>query len=631
MKIALAGEPNVGKSCFFNHLTGIHAIVSNYPGTTVELMKGKAKFSDTVIEIIDLPGTYALGDVSEDERVAKNYLIKEKPDVVINIIDCTALERNLYLTLQLLELKIPFVMALNFYEEAKEKGISIDKDKLEKMLGIPVIIINALSGKGIYTSLQKAVKLRKRKYLEIKYDDDVEKVIEKIEKLLNEIPTSKRHTAIRVLENDSDFLSYVKDKNKLEKIKKSVKFHPDLAMEVSKERHGKASIIARECSEIRRGKIKLTPSEHIDEIITNPSYGPFIVIFTFLLMFGFLFYFGGFFQDKVSDVFETKILPYLSSYTESFHPILQEVIMNAVIGTEAGLAIAVPYIGLFYVFLSVLEDTGFLPRVTFLIDKYMHKIGLHGKSIIPMMLGIGCSVPAITSTRMLNTRRERLITAILLSGFIPCSSRIAIIFGIAGHYLGWWAILLIYLISLSLAVVFGKILNKILPGGATDLIMELPEYRIPLLKNILMKTWLRMKEFVYLVIPLLIIGGAVFGLLKGLNLIEIIVNPLQPIVSGWLLLPKETVIPLIYGLLQKDLTIAMLMGLGETSNISLYMTSIQIFTFSLVAVIYVPCLIAIGMLIREFGWKEAFLISISTIFIAIFLGGIVVRILMIIT
>ena len=301
--------------------------------------------------------------------------------------------------------------------------------------------------------------------------------------------------------------------------------------------------------------------------------------------------------------------------------------MNAVIGTEAGLAIAVPYVGLFYLFLSVLEDTGFLPRVTFLIDKYMHKIGLHGKAIIPMMLGIGCSVPAIISTRMLNTRRERLITAVLLSGFIPCSSRIAIIFGIAGYYLGWWAILLIYLISLSLAIIFGKILNKVLSGEATDLIMELPEYRAPLLKNILMKTWLRMKDFVYIVIPLLIVGGAVFGLLKGLNLIEIIVNPLQPITSGWLLLPKETIIPLIYGLLQKDLTIAILMSLGETSNISSYMTPVQIFTFSFVAVTYIPCLIAIFMLIREFGWKEALLISISTIFIAIFLGGIVARIL----
>jgi len=630
MKIALAGEPNVGKSCFFNHLTGIHAIVSNYPGTTVELMKGKARFNDSVIEIVDLPGTYALGDASEDERVAKNYLIKEKPDVVIDIIDCTALERNLYLTLQLLELKIPFVVALNFYEEAKEKGISIDKNKLEKMLGVPVIIINALSGKGIYTSLQKAVKLRKRKYLEIKYDDDVEKAIEKIEKLLKEVPTSKRHATIRVLENDSDFLPYIKDKNKLETIKKGVEFHPDLAMEVSKERHGKASIIARECSEIKRGKIKLTPSEQIDEIITNPSYGLFIVIFTFLLMFGILFYFGGFFQDKVSDVFETKILPYLSSYLEPFNPILQEVIVNAVIGTEAGLAVAVPYVGLFYIFLSVLEDTGFLPRVTFLIDKYMHKIGLHGKAIIPMMLGIGCSVPAITSTRMLNTRRERLITAILLSGFIPCSSRIAIIFGIAGHYLGWWSIFLIYLIMLSLAVVFGKILNKILPGEATDLIMELPNYRRPLIKNVLMKTWLRMKDYVYIVIPFLIVGGAMFGLMNALNLVNIVVDPFKPIISGWLLLPKETVIPFIYGLLQKDLTIAMITTLGGT-DLSLYMTSIQIFTFSLVAVTYIPCMIAVGMLIREFGWKEAVIVSISSIFIAIFLGGIVARVLMILS
>ena len=540
------------------------------------------------------------------------------------------LERNLYLTLQLLELKIPFVVALNFYEEAKEKGISIDKNKLKKMLGVPVIIINALSGKGIYTSLQKAVKLRKRKYLEIKYDDDVEKAIEKIEKLLNKVPTSKRHATIRVLENDSDFLPYIKDKNKLEKIKKSVKFHPDLVMEVSKERHGKASIIARECSEIKRGKIKLTPSEQIDEIITNPSYGLFIVIFTFLLMFGFLFYFGGFFQEKISDVFETKILPYLSLYLDSFNPILQEVIVNAVIGTEAGLAVAIPYVGLFYIFLSVLEDTGFLPRVTFLIDKYMHKIGLHGKAIIPMMLGIGCSVPAITSTRMLNTRRERLITAILLSGFIPCSSRIAIIFGIAGHYLGWWSIFLIYLIMLSLAVFFGKILNKILPGEATDLIMELPDYRRPLIKNVLMKTWLRMKDYVYIVIPFLIVGGALFGLMSALNLVNVVVDPFKPIISGWLLLPKETIIPFIYGLLQKDLTIAMITTLGGT-DLSLYMTPIQIFTFSLVAITYIPCMIAVGMLIREFGWKEAVLVSISSIFIALFLGGIVARVLMIIT
>lgn len=574
--IALIGQPNVGKSCFFNHLTGVNAIVSNYPGTTVELMEGVTFFQSQKIRVVDLPGTYALGEASEDERVAKDYLLEKKPDAVINIIDCTILERSLYLTLQLIELGIPFVIALNFHEEAKKKGIEIFASKLEKKINMPVVSVNAFTGRGIYKAVEKALG--------------------------------------------------VKEKPKLAEYKKMEK-HIGSNTEIAMQRHKEAALLARECSRIKKGAIQISGSERMDAVITNPLLGTIITAIILLSMLFIIFFIGGFLEELVALPFEEIILPWMRSGLIFLPPLLFKILEYSVIGVEAGLAIAIPYIGLFYLMLALLEDSGYLSRLAYLSDNVMHTIGLHGKATIPLLLGFGCNVPSIKAVKILSSPRERLIAAILVV-FVPCSAVTAVILGATGYYIGFQYALLIYAIVFALIFSVGIILNKILPGRQTGLIIEMPNYRIPSARNVITKTWLRMKDFVYMAFPLLIIGSAFLGLLVAANLLPILIAPLRPIISGWLMLPDTAGISLIYGILRKEMALETLAVLAGTINLLEFMTPLQIFTFSLVTAIYIPCLATIVVLWKEFGIKKALIVSVASIALAFLIGGITTRILL---
>jgi ferrous iron transport protein B len=298
---------------------------------------------------------------------------------------------------------------------------------------------------------------------------------------------------------------------------------------------------------------------------------------------------------------------------------------SLVLGIEAGLTIAIPYILTFYLTMAILEDIGYLPRMAYLMDKLMHRIKLHGKSIVPMFLGFGCSVPAILATRILQNKKERIITSILIL-LIPCSARTAIILGMVGNYVGILYALLIYIFILFLIFIVGRILGRIVPGESTGLIMEMPPYRKPLLNAILKKTWIRLKDFILIAFPLLIIGSGVLGALKETNLIYALVIPMRPLISGWLMLPDVAGIGLLYGILRKEMALEMLMVLAGNENLLSFMTPMQMFVFSFVSAIYVPCIATIAVLAKEFGWKKAILASLLTITIALFIGGIIARV-----
>jgi len=634
--IALAGNPNVGKSCLFNHLTGVGAIVSNYPGTTVEVSEGNFRRGNSKVHVIDLPGTYSLGDSTEDERITKKYILEKGPDVVINLVDANNLERHLYLTMQMLELKLPLIVAINFYEEAKDKGIIVNCKELSKTLGVPVIPFDALRGAGVEELVEGAFRIFNKKtrsrHYKIKYSPKMEHMIKEI---TNQIAHTKKNVSKRVValhlieESGEIWESFCKDKKKkLKSIMKKSGGKKELVTSLAKERHGHASLISEKVTTFVEKPV-YTLQEKMDRLTTEPLSGTIVLFLVLSGLFFLLFSLGGFLEEIVIGTFDTYIAPTLNSLISNVsNKILAEGLRYSfVLGLEAGLAIALPYIFVFYFVLGFLEDTGYLPRISYLLDKTMHRIGLHGKSILPMMVGFGCSVPAILATRVLNSERERLLTSVLIC-LIPCSAITSIIIGSVGHHLGVFWALLIYLIVIILMFSIGYILSKILPGEKTGLILELPLFRMPSGKNITHKTWLRMKEFVHVAFPILIVGSGALGMLKAADLLDWITYPLKPMISGWLMLPDAAGITLIYGIMRKEMALETLIALGGSYELTSFMTPLQVFIFALVTTLYIPCIATMAVLKKEFGWMKTIYITFGTIFLAVFISGLAGRVLL---
>jgi len=628
-EIALVGNPNTGKSCLFNQLTGMGAVVSNYPGTTVDILEGKSNLNGRLFRIVDLPGTYALGDTTDDEKVTKDYIVEKKPKVIINIVDANLLERNLYLTLQLLELKTPMVIALNFYEELSDKGKEINCGNLSSLLGIPIVPVDALRGDGIEKLVKKTLDLVDKKIsikpFNVSYDDHIEDAVKEIVKFVKRDDIPKRASAINILEHDNSYWKELsrEDKEKVENIIKKLSKDHSLNTEVSRERHGQAAIIAKNVTKQTTTRKRLR--DKIDRITTDPFSGTIVMVFVMAIIFSALFFIGGYLSDVFGFLFETFITSPLNPFIDSIDSVLIKTIITWTLdGINAGLQIAFPYIAVFYILLSFLEDTGYLPRMAYLLDRVMHKLHLHGKAVVPMMLGFGCSVPAILATRILPNKKDRILTAILVC-LIPCSARTAVILGAVGKFIGPGYALLIYAIVLILIFLVGYILGNFLDGESTGLILEMPEFRMPYLKNVFMKTWLRVKDFAYIAFPLIVVGSVVLGILNVYGLLDIITKPFEPIIGGWLMLPAVAGITLIYGILRKELALELMAVLGGSAMLLDFMAPLQIFIFALVVTLYFPCIGTYAVLKREFGLKRSLVISLFTIVLAVVIGGLVGR------
>ncbi|MDF1556575.1 MAG: ferrous iron transport protein B [ANME-2 cluster archaeon] len=635
MTIALVGNPNVGKSVFFSRLTGVGVEVSNYPGTTVEIIKGVLKHEGESINIVDLPGIYSLSTATEDERAAMRFLIREHPDVIINIIDATRLARNLNLTLQLLEIDIPMVVALNQVDAAEQMGIRIDVKALEEELGVPVIPTIAIRGKGIDTTLHKAIEVvrpqpvdlhfgryRRRQRRGVRYDDHVELAIENMQEHL---PDISRGMCIRALEGDRDFIEGTCD-------------YPDTVMEaasipplleeahgqpikdsITKDRYGEAGAI--EQSAQKKHHVPRKFIERVDGILTSSRWGLSIFAVMMLAMFYIVFNVGGYLEILIVDIFETYLIIPVSSALSGVHPLAAGAIIFGLLGVEAGFAIVIPFIGTFYIFLALMEDSGYLPRAAFLLDRYMHRLGLHGRAIIPLLLGYGCNVPAIMAARTLNTRRERVIT-IAMTALTPCSARTVIIMGLVGVFVGFWAAMSIYLIELVIILLTGWMLGKGLPGEQMGFIMEMPPMRYPDVQVIAKKTWLRMKGFVYVAFPILIVGSSFLGIVDTLGLLDAFEEISKPIFVVFLGLPAYAATAFIFGILRKEMALEILAVLAGTAVFIDVMTPLQIYIFALVATIYIPCAATIAVIGKELGWRDMVLISGFTIVLSIVVGGV---------
>ena len=620
IKILIIGQPNSGKSSLLNALIGPKVIISNYPGTTVEITKGIKKINSFEIEFSDTPGIYSISDRSEEEKVTEKALFEKKIDGVVVICDATSLERSFYMVLQVLEAEVPAIIALNFTEEAGSKGINIDFKRLEKIFAVPVIPINPLTKRGISKLLNEVVRVKNKKSqsFKIEYDDHIEEAIDKISTWVKGgLP--KRFVALRVLEEDKDFYKYLKDEKIIKKASNVFEKHPRISKDIAVTRFGTASFIAESITSIISLKKEKRIKDSIDKILLNKTWGPVITFLFFIIIFGVLLFLGNLIQGFLMNATEGLI----SYFSQDRQSMLYIILGQGLTGLAIGISVALPYVFLFYLLLGVIEDTGLLTRFIINAERFTNKIGLPGKSFIPLVLGLGCTAPAARATRILSSKKEQFHTASFFA-FVPCSSRIAIIMGIVGFYGGIGLAFLVYttLLVAGLIAAFG--IKKAFGSKIEPLILELPVYRRPLFRNVFTKSWIRMKDFVYIVMPLLMVGGIIYGILNVSGLITVIVKPFS-FITTWLGLPTETIIPLAFGFLQKDLTGAMLLSvLG--SDISIALTPIQIYTFGVAATVGIPCIIALGMLIREFGFRKAFFLTISLNLYGILIAGLIWRI-----
>lgn len=672
---ALAGNPNVGKSSMFNAFTGTGVVTANYPGKTVEINVATTRLGDLNIGLVDLPGTYALGAVSEDQWVARQGILDGKPDAVIVILDATNLSRNLYMLLQLLDMGFPAVAALNLSDQARKMGIDIDDVELSKILGIPVIPTVATRGEGLDLLLAAAVATAqdrcehpdRRNERPLRYGNDIEEVVSGLAADIGDaldgetFGIGKEGLALLLLENDSQFVELVREyRPRGDGSKDDGRAHGDTGetsigeqllakvhtaseavqtehgeaapLRIIRERHGLAGSIADE--------VQLSTHEHellsqrLWRFTTAPLTGIPLLVGVLGFVFAFLFIVGEFLSRAFSSLWAATLSPLIRGaiYALFGQGVLAKILIwGPDAGIEASLAVGIPYVLTFYFLLAFLEDSGYLNSVAFLTDKIMHKLGLHGRSIIPLVAGAGCNVPAIIGTRVLTTKRERTIASTLIV-LVPCSARTAVILGAVAGFAGWQWALGIFAIVAVLIFVVGLGLNKVLPGESTGLVMEMFPFRMPSLKSIVIKTWFRFKDFILVATPIVLGGSLLLGMLYETGWIWALAAPLSPIVEGWLGLPPVAGLTLIFGVLRKELALQLLVSMAavqygaKASNLLNIMNPGQLFVYALVSTIYIPCVATIAVLGKELGWKRAAAIVAFTVVLALLIGGVAHRI-----
>jgi ferrous iron transport protein B len=635
---ALAGNANVGKSVIFNYLTGLHQHIGNWPGKTVERAEGTLSFKGYTIDIVDLPGIYSLSTYSLEELVSRKYIAVERPDLVINVVDASVLERNLFFTLQLMELETPMIVALNQMDIAKRKGIEIDTEKLEQLLGVPVVQTVATKGIGISQLLEMAIKVIEKGQTtrrEVRYGEEVEERIAKITETLQGVQFyyPRRYVAIKLLEGDEEIAREI-----AKLAPQVVNTAKELAGEIenlhghacstviTSERYEAAGRVARQAQKLVP-PLKPTAEERLHNLTTHRIAGYLIMVSSLLLIFYAIFTFGNYTSGLLSNLLN-RLEPLSTNLFGT--GIVGSLVWGGVAeGLIAGVTVALPYIIPFYIVLYFLEDSGYLSRIAFLMDNAMHKIGLHGKAFIPIMLGYGCNVPACLGCRIMETQRERTLAAFVTT-LVPCAARTVIILGLVGRFIGIQWALVLYVFDLFVIFALGRLAFRVLPGEPSALIMEMADYRMPDLKTVLKETWFRLAEFIKIAFPLIVVGSLVIKAADVFGLLNPVANLLSPVTVAWLGLPVITGITLIFGVLRKELSLILLAALLAPTGLQA-LTPVQMVVFTLVAMFYIPCVATISALVREFGGKKALFITLFEIAFAIILGGVALRVLTLVT
>ena len=554
MRFALIGQPNCGKSTLFNQVAGYKAETGNFSGTTVTFTESKVRVGGQVVELVDLPGSFTLSGTNPAEAEARRYLDSCDVDVIINIVDATHLTQGLELTLELLSLQRPLVIAFNMMDEASRMGLKVDGPALQAKFEVPVLPLVASKGQGVKELFQTSLAAAR----------------------------SKAPGVAPVLWNGD-----------------------------SLQRHHLAQELAQ--TYVHQGERQLNWRDRLDDILLHPLWGYVALIAILFLFFQLVYGMGraiegpvlAFFNGLTNDV--SRLIGAQSLWAGLASGLIQ--------GISGGVAIVLPYLAPFLIGLGLMEDIGYLPRIAFLMDSLMHRLGLHGKAIVPFILGYGCNVPAVMSTRILENRQDRFLAA-ALAVLVPCAARLSVVFGLVAFYLGpLWA-LAIYLFNMFVIALTGRLLTRLLPEDTPGLILEMPVYRLPTLKTVLNKAWFRIREFIVEAWPLLIGGSAVLAILAYFHWSPFIDRMVRPFT--WMLgLPAQTGVPLIFGILRKELSLIMLRQALGVSDFAQALSPLQMLTFTVFVVFYVPCLSTLAALRRELGWRAMLAIAGLTVLIAL--------------
>jgi len=612
--IALIGQPNAGKSTLYNVLSDIKTSTSNFAGTSVRISESKINIYGDTFNLIDLPGTYSLNHSDNAEKVTFDYVLSNKCDLIINVVDAGLLARSLELTQELIETGIPMVIALNMMDEAQSKGLVIDEKKLSEILNIPVVPITAIFGKGVRTLSEVAFDVlnsSETKTNKFKFTAHIENRIEIVANDLKSNITlpriDSRFFAIKCIENPDSISGFGLDLNcdKFNEIRREIEqqHNTDCFEAISYERHHIAMSLAEKISKFTK-KERGPFASRLDNYLLDPVFG-YISLFVFFgLMFFTIFYIG----SAITSLVDPLIGNIIGSYQglREVNIFLFLTVDGLFQGVAGALGIVLPYFLPLIIISSVFEESGYISRVAFLIDNVFSKIGLNGKAVAAFLMGIGCNIPAIYATRILESHRDRVLSAILIP-FVPCSARISVIFALTAAFAGpIWALIIFAFVLLVIAV-NGKLLSKFLKKP-TGMVLEIPDLRFPSLQVSLGKTYYKLMDFGREAVPYLVIGSLALAYIEYFNVAKVLDYVFYPLLHYVLGLPEQLGSTLIFGFLRKELILVMAsQALGVSSVAELPMSTPQVIVFIVFVTLYFPCVTTFFVLMKEFGAKIAFL------------------------
>ena len=645
IRIGLAGNPNSGKTTMFNNLTGSRQYVGNWPGVTVEKKSGKVKgYKD--VELVDLPGVYSLSPYTLEEVVTRNFMLEDKPDVIINIIDASNIERNLYLTTQILELGIPTVIALNMMDVVSKKGDLIENENLSKLLGCPVVETSALKGEGTKTVVKKAIELAKESdnnKFNMRFSAEVSTALDDIKDILkknNIIPlgVNEQWFAVKVFERDSNVMEKLNIPNSIKESIESIinsceeEFDDDAEGIITAERYEFIGNVVSKTVK-RKSNSKHTLSDKIDKVVTNRILAlPIFALIMWAVYYISVSSLGAIFTDWTNDTLFGEIIgANVASFLENIGvaPWLQSLINDGIIGGVGAVLGFVPQIMLLFFLLAILEDCGYMARIAFIMDRILRKFGLSGKSFIPVLISSGCGVPGIMATRTMENDKDRKLT-IMLTTFIPCGAKLPIIALFAGAIFGGasWVAPAVYFLGILMIIICGIILSKtkVFKGDPAPFVMELPQYHIPSMKGVLIHMWDRGKAFIIKAGTIIFVACAVIWFTSSFNWTLQMVDAPDSILAsiGKVIAPIfaplgfgnwQSAVSTVTGLVAKENVVAtfgVLFGIVEATEenpelltqIGTMFTAASGFAFIAFNMLNAPCFAAIGAIRREMGsWK----------------------------
>jgi ferrous iron transport protein B len=630
-KIILVGNPNVGKSVIFNYLTRKYVIVSNYPGTTVEVTYGTAHYKKKTFTVVDTPGVNSLIPSSEDEKVTRDILLSEPNALIVQVADAKNLRRALFISCQLSEMGLPFILVLNMADEAKSRGIAIQADRLSRNLGVPVLFTVATRKEGLDQILEEGLSARPAAF-KVEYGDPLEEEITALAPKLPVAPLDSRALALMVLAGDETLQPWlgarltVKEIQELEAIQQKVqsRFHEPLGYWISRTRMQRVDWLLKEVisqkEPERRGF-----SQTLGRLSTHPVWGiPILAAVLFLI-----YEFVGVLGAKVAvefmegTVFRGIINPFITRLVKVLIPL--EPVQDLLVGPYGiftmaftyALALILPIVGFFFITFGIMEDSGYLPRLAVMSNRLFKMMGLNGKAILPMILGLGCDTMATMTTRILETPKDRIIVTLLLALGVPCSAQLAVILGMLGGIsasMVWiWAGIIFGVILLV-----GYLSGKVIPGERGSFILELPPIRRPSLANVLIKTLARIEWYLKEAVPLFILGTLILFLLNRTGALAWLEQAASPLIVHVLGLPAQATAAFLIGFLRRDYGAAGFFALAKAGILTVNQTLVALVTITL----FVPCIANFLVIIKERGWRVALMITGVVMVLAFGIGGI---------